>query len=60
MTDEDILKAIQKGKFPKGIAYNKVSEIRELWLEGKDQQAIKKFRDLARIPVVDKNGKTLL
>jgi len=60
MTDEEILKAIGKGKFPKGMQYGVRQQIRDLYLEGRDQQAIKKFRDLANIPVMEKQGKTLL
>jgi hypothetical protein len=60
MTDDEILKAIQKGRFPKEMQYGVRQQIRDLWIEGKDAQAIKKWRDLQRIPVLEKTGKTLL
>lgn len=59
-TNDELSKMIAKGKFPKSINQSQKLAIRDLWLEGKDEVAFRKLRDLIGVPVISKQGKTLL
>lgn len=57
-TDEEISNMIRRDKFPKGTSPAQKLAIRDLWLEGKDHIAFRKFRELLHEPT--RAGKSLL